>query len=107
MTVAERLLATQTKPWPTVIPAGPRPARIGGPTAMVPRSILRTVPVLALLTQRPPAPTASRSGAACGASPRLITRARGPSIAVTPAPSSSATQIRPPPETIAPGLPPR
>ena len=34
----------------------------------------RTVPVEALLTQRPPAPTASRSGAAWGAMPRLKTR---------------------------------
>ncbi len=65
----------------------------------------RTVPVEALLTQRPPAPTARRSGAAWGASPRLMTRALLALITVIPAPSSSATQIRPPPETIAPGLP--
>src|SRR6476659_1129183 len=88
VTLSERLFATQTAPAATVKPEGPRPTSAGGPGRAVPRSIRRTLPVVALLTQTPPAPTARRSGEVWGAIRRLTTRPPRALIAVTPRPSS-------------------
>src|SRR5262249_54932826 len=72
-TVPEGLSATQTKPRARVIPAGPGPAGIGGEGSPLARSMRLTLFVVGFETQSPPAPTARRSGAACGAMPRRKT----------------------------------
>ena len=58
------------------------------------RSIRRTEPVVTLLTQTPPAPTARRSGAWWGAIAVFTLRPPFALIAVTPPSTSSATQTR-------------
>ena len=107
VTVSERLLATQTRPPPTVIPAGPRPARIGGAGR-------RGAEVDAADRAGRGAADPEAAGADGEPQRRRVGGDAAPDrpgrpaalIAVTPAPSSSATQTRPPPETIAPGRPP-
>ena len=85
-----------------VMPAGPGPARIGSPARALPgRSGARCGRGAA--TQRPPAPTARRSGVACGGSLVRMTRPLSELTTAIPLPSSSATQTRAPPRAIGPG----
>src|SRR5689334_16458781 len=68
VTVPRGGLVTQTAPPATVMPAGRGPARIASPGSSEPRSMRRTLAVEELDAQRPPAPTARRSGAVRGGS---------------------------------------
>ena len=107
VTCPERLLATQTRPPPTVTPAGPRPTGIGAPAVAVARSMRRTAPVEALLTQTAPAPKASRRGATCGGDAALEdSAALGIDRGHAPRLRRRRPRRRPPPKTIAPGRPP-